>query len=118
MPYIAGIGHRLPLQNFLDKWGFEDIDEAEIVLEEAGITIFVNDEEVFIVNNDKYKIIENGKYYDLNFKLTEDEENILLTYVELTDKRVKLFWVESEEENPTNMMENILERMVQLGDSI
>ena len=116
MPFIAGIGHRLSLQDLLDKFEFEDLDEAEAALEEAGLIIFTNDtDDVFIVIDDKYKIIESNKYYDLNFTLTPDEEHLLTTYTGQTDKRIKLFWIESEEDetqvDSNNMIASLCEKL-------
>lgn len=119
MPHVAGIGHRLELQDLLDKFGFEDLDEAEIALDEAGITIFTNNtDDVFVTITDKYKIIEKDICYDLNFTLTEDEENILTTYTGQTNKRIKLFWFEQEEDpiNPAAMLGEILGKMSIITD--
>jgi hypothetical protein len=98
MPFIAAVGQKLSIQELLDKWDFEDIDDAEIALEEAGITIFVNGDDVFLVNSNKYKIIDENRYFELDFTLTKEEENVLSTYSGKSDKRIKLFWVGSDEE--------------------
>ena len=94
MPYIAAIGHRLSLNDLLEKFEFEDFDEAENMLEEAGLSLFENDsEDVFIAVTDKFKIIDNEKYIDLKLDLTEDEEKLLVEYTGCSNKRIKLFWI-------------------------
>lgn len=122
MPYVAAIGHRIQLSYILDKFSFEDLDEAETTLEEAGITLFPNDsDEVFVVITNKHKIIEGDKYVDLNFVLTEEEHKTLETYTGHSDKRVKLFWIDMAEEetivDPTVMIEAMFNKMKVDGDA-
>ncbi len=112
MPYVAAIGHRVALQNLLDKFGFEDLDEAEITLDEAGITLFTNNtDDVFVTITGKHKIIDKDTYVDLNFTLTPDEEIILSTYTGQNNKRIKLFWIESQEEDPINMVSQMFQKI-------
>ena len=100
MPYVAAIGHRLSLQDLLEKFEFEDFDEAEGTLEEAGLSLFQNDsEDVFVAVTDKFKIIDNEKYIDLKLDLTEDEEKLLAEYTGCSNKRIKLFWIATIEED-------------------
>jgi hypothetical protein len=102
MPYVAAIGHRISLHCLLDKFGFEDIEEAKISLEEAGLTIFSNSsQDIFIVVNDKYIIIKGDQYIDLDLALAlmDDEYNLLKIYTNQTDKRIKLFWTDPEDDN-------------------
>jgi hypothetical protein len=97
MPYVAAIGHRLSLVDLLEKFDFEDFDEAESMLEEAGLSLFENEsEDVFVIVTDKFKIIYNEKYIDLNLSLTEDEEKLLSQYTGCCNKRIKLFWIADE----------------------
>jgi len=59
MSYIVAIGHRVGLRDLLDRFSFEDFDDASNALEEAGLTIFLNEEsnDVFITVGEKYKIV-------------------------------------------------------------
>ena len=112
MPYVAGIGHRLLLQDLLDNFSFEDLEEAEAALQEVGITIFSNDSDVFLVNSDKYKIIDEDKYVDLKFELTQEEESILTTYAGQFNKRIKLFWfTPTNDEIPFDMLNVFTEQI-------
>ena len=100
MPYVAAIGHRVSIHDLLDRFSFEDLEEVETVLSEAGLSVFSNEsEDIFITIADKYKIVK-GHYMDMDFKLDEEEYKLLQTYTNQNDKRVKLFWFESNEENP------------------
>ena len=106
MPYVAAIGHRLSLTDLLEKFDFEDFDEAESMLEEAGLSLFQNDsEDVFVVVTDKFKIIDNEKYVDLKLDLTEDEEKLLAEYTGCSNKRIKLFWIASVEEEQEELLQ-------------
>jgi hypothetical protein len=105
MSYVAAIGHRLSLQDLLDKFSFDDMEEAECTLEEAGVTIFVNNDDVFVTITDKYKIIsKKDKYVDLNLNLTQEEMNILTVHTGHTDKRIKLFQLDLGEDIDTNTL--------------
>jgi len=107
MPYIAAIGHRLSLNDLLEKYEFEDFDEAQSMLEEAGLSLFENEsEDVFVAITDKFKIIDNEKYIDLNLTLTEDEEKLLSEYTGCSNKRIKLFWILAVEEEQDEIQED------------
>lgn len=99
MPYVVAIGHRLSIQDLLEKHEFEDIDEAECIFEEAGLSIFKNDsDDVFVTVSDKYRIIEDEKFIDLNLSLTEEEEKLLRDYTGFNNKRIKIFWSDRDDQ--------------------
>ena len=119
MPYIAGIGHRVGLRDLLDKFAFEDLDDAETSLEEAGLSVFSNEsQDAFITVANKYRMIDND-YEDLDFQLSQDEFRLLETYTGMKDKRIKLFWVDPEEDdndqiqllNNPSILQSILSRV-------
>ena len=114
MPYILGIGHKVSLQDILEDYSFESYEEAEAVLFESGLTIFPYKDEVFIVINNKYVIVNKQKYIDKDLTLTEDEYELLKTYTKKNDKRIKLFWAEEEEEDLDvhNMLEALASKKI------
>ncbi|CAN5664116.1 hypothetical protein BH23THE1_BH23THE1_28380 [soil metagenome] len=115
MPYVAAIGHRVALADLLARFSFEDIDEAENILTEAGLELFSNDsDDVFITIADQYKIIDKDQYVDLNFSLTNDERTLLKTYTGYSDVRIKLFFINSPEDDvidANTIFKSVLEQM-------
>lgn len=118
MPYIVAIGHRINLRDLLDKFSFEDFEDASSSLEEAGLTVFLNEKsnDVFITIHEKYKLL-SGDYLDCDFTLTSEELKLLSEYSGKTDQRVKLFWIESNDETGSDILDIDAENLINIMQS-
>lgn len=118
MPYVVGIGHCVPLQELCDRFSFTDFDEAETNLVEAGLDIFINDDDsVFITIADKHRLITDDLYVDLSFSITDQEHELLKTYTGQSDRRIKLFWTEPEEDEAVSL-QSAFNQMLAIGESL
>lgn len=106
MPYVVAIGHRVSRASLLERFSCEDVDELQCSLEEAGLSIFENDEDIFVTVGEKYKIISDESYVDFDLTLNSEEQKLLQEYTGQSDTRVKLFLIKDVDEDLDEILTN------------